>query len=65
MKFPKNILAVSMIALWSATACATDNLKIEAPKEYLEWLENLKSEMIEKGISEKNHKESLCSKLLS
>lgn len=56
MKFPKNILAVSMIALWSATACATDNLKIEAPKEYLEWLENLKSEMIEKGISEKTIK---------
>ena len=65
MKFPKNMLAVSLIALWSATACATDNLTIEPPKEYLEWLGNLKSEMIEKGISEKKHKESLCSKLLS
>ncbi len=56
MKFSKNMLAVSLIALWSATACATDNLKIEAPEEYLEWLENLKVEMIEKGISKKTIK---------
>ena len=65
MKFPKNMLAVSLIALWSATACATDNLSVEPPKEYLDWLEKLKVEMIDKGISKKNHKKSICSELLS
>ena len=56
MKFPKNMLAVSIFALWSATACATDNLAVEAPVEYLNWLENLKVEMMEKGISKKTIK---------
>ena len=36
MKFPRNILAVSLVALWSATACATDTLSVEPPKEYLD-----------------------------
>ena len=49
----KKIIAVSLIALFGATACASAGVTSLAPQEYLDWLEELKKEMVEKGISQK------------
>lgn len=56
MMFFKSFMVLSLITLCSTTVWASNNLNVEAPREYLEWLENLKSEMIEKGISKKTIK---------
>ena len=47
---------MSASVLWSLTACASANVTSEAPEEYLVWLDDLKKEMIEKGISKKTIK---------
>ncbi len=49
----KRFLSVSIAVLLATTACASANVTSLAPKEYLEWLECLKQEMVEKGISQK------------
>ena len=51
--FSKKMLMVSLGILLSTTACASANVTSLAPKEYLEWLDCLKKEMVEKGISQK------------
>ena len=53
MSCSKRFLSVSIAAMLATTACASANLTSIAPKEYLEWLECLKKEMVEKGISQK------------
>ncbi len=49
----RKFLAVSLFALWGTMACASANVASVAPKEYLDWLEELKKEMVERGISQK------------
>ena len=56
MNISKKMLSVSLIALWVTTACASDSVGINPPKEYSDWLENLKSEMIDRGISKETIK---------
>ena len=53
MIYSKKIAVVSLAALLGATACASANVTSSAPQEYLDWLEDLKKEMVEKGISQK------------
>lgn len=48
----KRLCTVSMIAMLSVAACASANVTSFAPKEYLCWLDELKKEMVEKGISQ-------------
>ena len=55
VSFRKSLI-VSASVLWGLTACASANVTSEAPEEYLVWLDDLKKEMIEKGISKKTIK---------
>lgn len=50
MHLSRHVLSLSAFLLVSTTACASTS---QAPKEYLQWLDNLKEEMVEKGISQK------------
>ena len=45
-------IMVSVFALLGIVACASANVTSLAPKEYLDWLDELKKEMVEKGISQ-------------
>lgn len=51
MHWFKKILFLVFAVGFSTSACA--NVTTMAPPEYLEWLENLKKEMINRGISQK------------
>ena len=51
MQLPYRFISLTAFLLFSTSACASspDN----PPKEYLQWLDNLKQEMVERGISQK------------
>lgn len=51
MRFSGHIIGLSALLMFSAAACASSMQ--QAPQEYLDWLDNLKEEMVERGISEK------------
>lgn len=53
MAFSKHFYLLATAAMLCVSACASANVTTAAPKEYLDWLENLKKEMVEKGISQK------------
>lgn len=55
MKMWGNFVSLT-VALCLSTAALAENKKYDAPKEYLQWLDNLKAEMQEKGISKKTLK---------
>ena len=48
----KQFMAVSVLALMGVSGCASANVMSDAPQEYLCWLDNLKAEMLSKGISQ-------------
>ena len=50
MRLSGHILDLSAFLLFSTAACA---LPSQAPQEYLQWLDNLKEEMVDRGISQK------------
>ena len=51
MKLSPHILAVSLALSVATSACA--NVTTFAPPEYLAWLDDLKKEMVDRGISQK------------
>lgn len=51
MRFSGHIIGLSALLLFSTAACASSTP--QAPQEYLDWLDNLKQEMVERGISQK------------
>lgn len=53
MKFSRTLTLLTTAALFCVSACASANVTTTAPKEYLDWLDELKKEMIERGISQK------------
>ncbi|MBO5443009.1 MAG: lytic murein transglycosylase [Alphaproteobacteria bacterium] len=55
MKFNRNLLFCIATSCFASTVFAADK-KVNAPAEYLQWLDNLKQEMIERGISKKTIK---------
>lgn len=52
MLFSTRLLTLSVALLMSTSACASSP-KPTAPSEYLQWLDGLKKEMVQKGISQK------------
>ena len=46
-------LPLYMLLSFAMMACASANVVSIAPEEYLDWLEELKEEMVDKGISQK------------
>ena len=50
MSYAKCFLSVSVAMLLATTACAGASVSSSAPAEYLCWLEELKEEMIDRGI---------------
>ncbi|MBR6663972.1 MAG: lytic murein transglycosylase [Alphaproteobacteria bacterium] len=56
MSYAKRFLSVSVAMLLATTACVSASVSSSAPAEYLCWLEELKEEMIDKGISKKTIK---------
>lgn len=52
MQFSLRILSLIGVMMLSTSACASST-KSTAPSEYLQWLGNLKTEMVKRGISKK------------
>lgn len=52
MVFRKSLWVIGVI-VWSVGACASAEVETCTPKEYLVWLDELKQEMLERGISQK------------
>lgn len=52
MYFPHRLISLAAVLMFSASACAS-NVEPPPPTEYLQWLDGLKSEMVERGISQK------------
>lgn len=51
MLFPYRFIFLAVALMLSASACAATP-EVSAPSEYLQWLTNLKKEMVERGISQ-------------
>ncbi len=52
MLLPLRFISLAAVLMFSASACAA-NPEPTPPSEYLQWLDNLKKEMVSRGISEK------------
>lgn len=52
MLLPLRFISLAAVMIFSASACAA-NPEPTPPSEYLQWLDNLKKEMVSRGISEK------------
>lgn len=53
MYWSQRILSIAGIVMLSASACASSTPSQTPPSEYMLWLNNLKQEMVERGISQK------------